>query len=542
MPPFFHVAMLCAIAEGLRTRRQDTVELMAGAGKLDSRVSYTFNKFMQDFGRVYEVGSEEYARRAAVFEQSLMQIHAINSRGGSSWMAGVYPFMDWTSAERAARLHGYDPSVGSVRVRLHREQAVTLQTGTGAATQYGGADDSFEAETPAVHSQGSLCGSCWAFSAVEAVEAQLMKSGAWKWEDGEPRLSVQALLDCMPNPRHCGGKGGCDGATPELAFDFMQSSGLPLERDLPYHPTQTGVCPIEPYPSDWVRVTLAGWRALPRNLAQPLMQALVQEGPVVVAADAHGWYPYQRGIFDGCSKDAIPNHSALAKGYGTDGVDGTENHKYWLLQNSWGLRWGERGTIRLLRRDNEDQWCGSDSHPEQGSGCADEPHRNVTVCGSCGLLYDPVIPHVGHVEVQQSEDPLAPHANNAAGVGLAVLATQMGKATPPPMLSLVSFADSRKSDADSLFPDTLGTFSQTASPSSNRILSSPATSDGRLRFSDSQTLVETAAGNSAANDRADGAATGGESPTPIASSVAGRVQEVIRETEGSEKTASLGLF
>merc|ERR1719155_472238 len=56
--------------------------------------------------------------------------------------------------------------------------------------------------------QGS-CGSCWAISAVEALEAQLKKNGQGR----VLKLSAQALVDCVPNPQHCGGTGGCDGGT-----------------------------------------------------------------------------------------------------------------------------------------------------------------------------------------------------------------------------------------------------------------------------------------------------------------------------------------
>jgi cathepsin L len=33
-------------------------------------------------------------------------------------------------------------------------------------------------------------------------------------------LSPQHILECTPNPKHCGGTGGCEGATAELAFDW----------------------------------------------------------------------------------------------------------------------------------------------------------------------------------------------------------------------------------------------------------------------------------------------------------------------------------
>jgi len=42
------------------------------------------------------------------------------------------------------------------------------------------------------------------------------------------------------------------------------------------------------------------------------------------------------------------DHGVLLIGYGTD--KGTD---YWLLKNSWGITWGERGFFRLLRTNVE---------------------------------------------------------------------------------------------------------------------------------------------------------------------------------------------
>ena len=39
----------------------------------------------------------------------------------------------------------------------------------------------------------------------------------------------------------------------------------------------------------------------------------------------------------------------LIVGYGTDETTGLD---FWLLQNSWGSKWGEDGYMRILRTDD----------------------------------------------------------------------------------------------------------------------------------------------------------------------------------------------
>jgi cathepsin L len=125
---------------------------------------------------------------------------------------------------------------------------------------------------------------------------------------------------------------------------------------------------------------------LPENKGEPLLQALYQEGPVVVSVDASKWNFYSTGVFSGCDKDAIINHAVVAEGFGED-----SGHKYYLIKNSWGSDWGERGYIRLQRFDSDDAYCGIDNKPEEGTGCEGGP-KFVTVCGMCGVLYDSTYP------------------------------------------------------------------------------------------------------------------------------------------------------
>lgn len=380
------------------------------AGRVGLRSSlkvdgYTFAQFTKDFQKSYTAGSEEYRQRAALFEAARARIQARNSKNtaeGRSWTAGVSPFMDANPQERRALAGGYKPGR---RAPTGSTGMTGLQTGgSGRSTRSRSNEtrilDSFswndQGVGPCVRNQGN-CGSCWAVSAIEAVEAQLQKNGA-----GSVKLSAQALLDCVPNPQHCGGTGGCDGATGELAYSFMRDVGLPLESDHQYM-AKTGSCPMDSnavsthqaYPTQ-ARVRLSGWDQLPSNKAEPVMRALVEEGPVVVAVDANDWFDYERGVFDGCNKDAELGHSVLLKGYGEDG-----GKKYWQIQNSWGVDWGEQGFIRITRHEDDDMNCGVDSKPQDGVGCDGGPSE-VKVCGACGLLFDPVVPQGARIEGAQA--------------------------------------------------------------------------------------------------------------------------------------------
>lgn len=65
---------------------------------------------------------------------------------------------------------------------------------------------------------------------------------------------------------------------------------------------------------------------------------------------------YQGGIYDNVLCTGILNHAVVVVGYGTQ-----NNNDFWIVKNTWGVRWGESGYIRMSR--NKLSQCGIAAMP-----------------------------------------------------------------------------------------------------------------------------------------------------------------------------------
>ncbi|MBU0639646.1 MAG: hypothetical protein KKB50_12335 [Planctomycetes bacterium] len=183
------------------------------------------------------------------------------------------------------------------------------------------------------------CGSCWAFSAVGAVESTIRIQ-----EQIIVDLSEQWLVSCTPS-------GSCSGGWPGSACNYMLCNGSKdscgqdgavLEADFPYvaYDKPCG-CPYEhPYClDDWSYI---GSQYGVPGIAQ-MKQAILDYGPISVCVHVNSAFQaYSDGIFNGCATGSL-NHAVVLVGWddnqGTNGI--------WIMRNSWSTGWGEDGYMRI---------------------------------------------------------------------------------------------------------------------------------------------------------------------------------------------------
>jgi cathepsin L len=273
---------------------------------------YDVLKYVTQHGKSYGTKAE-FEYRAAIFKQTLKEVEEINSSNGTHTVE-INFLADMTKEEKKKML-GYKGTKTYNATVLEE----TLEDEVNWVTK--------GAVTP-VKNQGQ-CGSCWSFSTTGAVEgAMFKKTGKLQ------SYSEQQLVDCSGSY----GNMGCNGGLMDNAFKYIEKYPLELESEYGYTARQ-GSCH---YSASKGVGQVRSFTDVPQNSVSQL-KAAIAKGPVSVAieADQYAFQGYRSGVItSGCGQQL--DHGVLAVGYGT--LNGTP---YFLVKNSWGASWGDKGYVRI---------------------------------------------------------------------------------------------------------------------------------------------------------------------------------------------------
>ncbi len=331
--------------------------------------NYTFTDYLLDNKIV--INKSEYASKKIIFEKELARVIEHNSKS-LPWKETL------NQMSISSPVYGFDKNMKILSENKKYQYAFDL-TLDSVDNLPKSVDWREKGVVSAVKDQG-YCGSCWAFASTAVIESHVALETGKLFD-----LSPQQIASCSPNPKQCGGKGNCEGATAEIAFDYVASSEGLLEEFQYSYSSFYGVessCSIPP--AGVPKAHIDGYVKLPSNDYKSLMNAVAKIGPIAISVDASSWHAYSSGIFNGCNQvNPDINHAVVLVGYGEE-----NGQKYWLVRNSWSASWGENGYIRLNRDENI---CGTDITPQNGSACEGETEP-VQACGTCGILFDSAYP------------------------------------------------------------------------------------------------------------------------------------------------------
>ncbi|KAL0352053.1 UNVERIFIED_CONTAM: putative cysteine protease RD21B [Sesamum calycinum] len=285
-----------------------------------------YESWMVKHGKSYNALGEK-EKRFEIFKDNLRYIEEQNAMPNRTYKLGLNRFADLSNEEYRRTYMG---TRTDAKRRFSKVKSDRYEPKVGDSLP-DSIDWREKGAVAPIKDQGG-CGSCWAFSTIASVEGinQIVTGNLIS-------LSEQELVDCDTSYDE-----GCNGGLMDYAFQFIiKNGGIDTEEDYPYT-GRDGRC--DQYRKNAKVVSIDSYEDVPVSNEKALQKAVASQ-PISVAIEGGGrdFQLYESGIFTGkCGVDL--DHGVNVVGYGSEnGVD------YWIVRNSWGASWGEKGYVRMQR-------------------------------------------------------------------------------------------------------------------------------------------------------------------------------------------------
>jgi len=343
-----------------------------------------WEQFKAMYKKTYKDSKDESARYA-LFKESKVRVAKLNKLNGQAafgvnWMSDRYEEEKFKKGHKKPQ--GFVATAPVQKPTTPRNPSSIDWRRTKAVTP--------------TKNQGQ-CGSCWAFSATEGIESQMILATGAKYDIS---LAPQQIASCAPSTGTYGCQ-GCNGGFTEGAYEYLKTvAGLANSFYIPYEQsltetTATMACPTQKVKQidgeykqlsgGFVAVTGYSYAVPPctgscTGEKQDLkgFAAALEKAPLSVCVNAGVWNDYTGGVLtaNACGSPAadMQDHCVQAVGF-----NATAPTPYWIVRNSWATTWGDQGFIYLEMAKNTCGLADDVTIPEVKVDLSEEEAREAVI-------------------------------------------------------------------------------------------------------------------------------------------------------------------
>lgn len=241
------------------------------------------------------------------------------------------------------------------------------------------------------------CGSCVAFASIATLEAQFKIAAGLSWLD--PQFSTQQLFNC--------GGGACSvGWRLAPAAKMLKKEGVVDAACVPYESGVTGQdawCKKMDCADKKNRITKIYDYQTPGSWGGSMakLKEAIKKGPVVTGMTVYeDFLFYSSGIYKSVSKKMSGRHAVSIVGF-------NDVERFWVIRNSWGTEWGEKGFARISYDDKSG--IGEDTYafilkPDQQYIAVTTPENREFVSGEKSVVVNLTESSPGEIIIRGTGD------------------------------------------------------------------------------------------------------------------------------------------